>query len=60
VPGDYSLALLDYLTGQPDLAWTGCANELIAGYAAGGYARMRGIGTLCTTFGVGARLLHRP
>ena len=53
VPGDYSLALLDYLTGQPDMAWTGCANELNAGYAADGYARMRGIGALCTTFGVG-------
>ena len=53
VPGDYSLALLDYLTGQPDMAWTGCTNELNAGYAADGYARMRGIGALCTTFGVG-------
>jgi TPP-dependent 2-oxoacid decarboxylase len=53
VPGDYSLALLDYLTAHPDMAWTGCANELNAGYAADGYARMRGIGALCTTFGVG-------
>ncbi|HEX4094794.1 MAG TPA: thiamine pyrophosphate-binding protein [Trebonia sp.] len=54
VPGDYTLTLLDYLSGQPDLvAWTGCANELNAGYAADGYARMRGIGALCTTFGVG-------
>ena len=53
VPGDYTLTLLDYLTGQPDMAWTGCANELNAGYAADGYARMRGIGALCTTFGVG-------
>jgi alpha-keto-acid decarboxylase len=32
---------------------TGRANELNAGYAADGYARMRGIGALCTTFGVG-------
>jgi alpha-keto-acid decarboxylase len=53
VPGDYTLTLLDYLTGQPDMAWTGCTNELNAGYAADGYARMRGIGALCTTFGVG-------
>jgi TPP-dependent 2-oxoacid decarboxylase len=53
VSGDYTLTLLDYLTGQPDLAWTGCANELNAGYAADGYARMSGIGALCTTFGVG-------
>jgi TPP-dependent 2-oxoacid decarboxylase len=53
VPGDYTLTLLDYLSGGPGLAWTGCANELNAGYAADGYARMRGIGALCTTFGVG-------
>jgi TPP-dependent 2-oxoacid decarboxylase len=53
VPGDYTLTLLDYLTGQPEMAWTGCANELNAGYAADGYARMRGIAALCTTFGVG-------
>jgi alpha-keto-acid decarboxylase len=53
VPGDYTLALLDYLVAQPGLEWTGCANELNAGYAADGYARMRGIGALCTTFGVG-------
>jgi alpha-keto-acid decarboxylase len=53
VPGDYTLALLDYLIDRPGLAWTGCANELNAGYAADGYGRMRGIGALCTTFGVG-------
>jgi alpha-keto-acid decarboxylase len=53
VPGDYTLALLDYLVAQPGLAWTGCTNELNAGYAADGYARMRGIGALCSTFGVG-------
>jgi alpha-keto-acid decarboxylase len=53
VPGDYTLMLLDHLVARPGLAWTGCANELNAGYAADGYARMRGIGALCTTFGVG-------
>jgi alpha-keto-acid decarboxylase len=53
VPGDYTLALLDYLIAARGLEWTGCANELNAGYAADGYARMRGIGALCTTFGVG-------
>ena len=53
VPGDYTLVLLDYLIARPGLTWTGCANELNAGYAADGYARMRGIGALCTTFGVG-------
>ena len=30
-----------------------CCNELNAGYAADGYARMRGVGAVCTTYGVG-------
>ncbi|WP_431797527.1 thiamine pyrophosphate-binding protein [Microbacterium kunmingense] len=33
--------------------WVGCANELGAGYVADGYARLHGLGALCTTFGVG-------
>jgi indolepyruvate decarboxylase len=53
VPGDYSLALLDHVTHHPTVRWTGCTNELNAGYAADGYGRMRGIAALCTTFGVG-------
>jgi pyruvate decarboxylase len=35
------------------LLWVGNANELNAGYAADGYSRIRGIGALVTTFGVG-------
>jgi indolepyruvate decarboxylase len=53
VPGDYTLQLLDHIVGHDRVGWTGCANELNAGYAADGYARVRGIGALCTTFGVG-------
>ncbi len=53
VPGDYTLALLDHIVDHPELSWTGCTNELNAGYAADGYARLRGIGALITTFGVG-------
>jgi pyruvate decarboxylase len=33
--------------------WIGNCNELNAGYAADGYARIRGLGALCTTYGVG-------
>lgn len=52
VPGDYNLKLLDYV--QPaGLVWVGNANELNAAYAADGYARIKGIGALVTTFGVG-------
>lgn len=52
VPGDYNLTLLDYV--EPSgLHWVGNCNELNAGYAADGYARINGVGALITTFGVG-------
>ncbi|GAA3616655.1 alpha-keto acid decarboxylase family protein [Microlunatus ginsengisoli] len=53
VPGDYTLGLLDHVVGNGHLTWTGCTNELNAGYAADGYGRLRGIAAVCTTFGVG-------
>lgn len=53
VPGDFTLAFLDHVQSRPDIEWVGCANELGAGYAADGYARLHGLGALCTTFGVG-------
>ncbi|MBN9112026.1 MAG: alpha-keto acid decarboxylase family protein [Pseudonocardia sp.] len=53
VPGDYSLGMLDHVVRHPVVEWTGCTNELNAGYAADGYARLRGVAALCTTFGVG-------
>jgi pyruvate decarboxylase len=52
VPGDYELALLDLVTDN-DLAWKGNPNELIASYAADGYARVNGTGAFITTFGAG-------
>ncbi|KAM5370492.1 hypothetical protein ACJA88_010073 [Fusarium oxysporum] len=52
VPGDFNLTLLDYIA-PAGLTWVGNANELNAGYAADGYARVKGIGSLVTTFGVG-------
>ena len=52
VPGDYNLTALDYV--EPcGLKWVGNCNELNAGYAADGYARIKGIGALMTAFGVG-------
>jgi indolepyruvate decarboxylase len=53
VPGDYNLAFLDHIVGNPELAWVGNANELNAAYAADGYARVAGAGALLTTYGVG-------
>lgn len=52
VPGDYNLTALDYIE-PAGLHWVGNANELNAGYAADGYARVKGISALITAFGVG-------
>ncbi|OKA37511.1 Indole-3-pyruvate decarboxylase [Bacillus mobilis] len=53
VPGDYNLALLDDVLAHEKLVWIGNCNELNAAYAADGYARIKGIAALITTFGVG-------
>ncbi|KAL4956821.1 thiamine diphosphate-binding protein [Aspergillus filifer] len=52
VPGDFNLTALDYLP-KCGLKWVGNCNELNAGYAADGYARVNGMAALITTFGVG-------
>ena len=43
---------MDYIE-KHGLKWVGNANELNAAYAADGYARIKGISALVTTFGVG-------
>ncbi|WP_275541678.1 MULTISPECIES: alpha-keto acid decarboxylase family protein [Clostridium] len=53
VPGDYNLSFLDYIMEYKGIDWVGNCNELNAGYAADGYARINGIGAILTTFGVG-------
>jgi indolepyruvate decarboxylase len=53
VAGDYAFPVNDAIVEHPAINWIGCCNELNAAYAADGYARMRGVGALCTTFGVG-------
>jgi len=52
VPGDYTLDFLDEVLASP-LKWVGNCNELNAGYAADGYARMKGAGAAAVTYGVG-------
>jgi indolepyruvate decarboxylase len=49
VPG-----LLQTLRDTAALHWIGACNELTASYAAAGYARLKGIGALLVTNGVGA------
>ena len=52
VPGDYVLDFLDEVLASP-IRWVGTCNELNAGYAADGYARMNGIAGAVVTYGVG-------
>ncbi|KAF9885420.1 Pyruvate decarboxylase 1 [Aspergillus nanangensis] len=52
VPGDFNLTALDYIS-KCGLRWIGNCNELNAGYAADGYARVNGISALMTIMGVG-------
>lgn len=53
LPGDYNFNILYAVEKNPNTKWIGCTNELNAGYAADGYARMRGYGSIITTYGVG-------
>jgi indolepyruvate decarboxylase len=53
VPGDFAFPVNDAICNDPKLRWIGCSNELNAAYAADGYARINGLGALCTTYGVG-------
>ena len=53
VAGDYAFSVDDAVVDSPDLEWVGCCNELNAAYAADGYARVRGIAAVNTTYGVG-------
>src|SRR3984957_4682858 len=53
VPGDFAFAVQDAIVNHRGIEWIGCCNELNAGYAADGYARLRGVGALSTTYGVG-------
>ena len=53
VAGDYAFPVNDAIVEHPAVSWIGCCNELNAAYAADGYARMRGAGAVCTTYGVG-------
>ncbi|KAG0658558.1 Pyruvate decarboxylase 1 [Maudiozyma exigua] len=53
VPGDFNLVLLDKLYEVDGMRWAGDTNELNAAYAADGYARIKGMSCVITTFGVG-------
>jgi indolepyruvate decarboxylase len=53
VPGDYNLWFLEQVERSNHVEFVGCCNELNAAYAADGFARLRGLSALVTTYGVG-------
>ncbi|WP_409293801.1 alpha-keto acid decarboxylase family protein [Peribacillus sp. SCS-26] len=53
VPGDFNFPLLDTIEVFEGVSFITSRNELNGGYAADGYARLKGMGALITTFGVG-------
>ncbi|MCB0079719.1 MAG: alpha-keto acid decarboxylase family protein [Caldilineaceae bacterium] len=52
IPGDYVLSFYSMLESSP-LNVYGCTREDCAGFAADGYARLRGMGAVCVTYCVG-------
>ena len=53
LPGEFNTPLLDSIYKIPQLRWVGNANELNGACAADGYSRLKRLGCLVTTFGVG-------
>ncbi len=54
IAGDYSIAWLNGYVAPSGIEVVEEVNELNAGYAADGYARLKGIGALATTYSAGA------
>jgi len=54
IAGDYSIQWLNSYVEPSDIKLIYEVNELNAGYAADGYARLKGIGALCTTYSAGS------
>ncbi|HEV8581243.1 MAG TPA: thiamine pyrophosphate-dependent enzyme [Thermoanaerobaculia bacterium] len=53
VPGDYAGPFLSVVDKTKQITRVGVTNEWVAGYAADSYARLRGTGAVCLTYGVG-------
>lgn len=54
IAGDYSIQWVNTHVEPSDIQVIYEVNELIGGYAADGYARLKGIGALCTTYSAGS------
>src|SRR4051795_12476515 len=54
IAGDYSIGWINNYLEPSNITVIEEVNELNAGYAADGYARLKGIGALCVTYSAGA------
>jgi indolepyruvate decarboxylase len=54
IPGDYIVPFLQRVDDLGQIQRIGNTNEMEAGYAADGYARIHGIGAVAITYGVGS------
>ena len=53
IPGDYVLGFYDLVDKSPEIKMINTCDEQGAGFAADAYARVRGLGVVCITYGVG-------
>jgi indolepyruvate decarboxylase len=60
IAGDYSIEWLTRYIEPSSIQLVEEVNELNAGYAADGYARLKGIGALCVTYSAGALCAVNP
>jgi TPP-dependent 2-oxoacid decarboxylase len=58
VPGDYVLRFNKLVEQDPHIQFINTTRESTAGYAADAYARLRGLGVACITYGVGINITN--
>ncbi len=54
VPGDHLGPFISAMEQSTEIRWNGGTNEINMGYAADGYARVKGVSAVGVTYGVGA------
>jgi len=60
IAGDYTINWVNKYVAASNITIVEEVNELNAGYAADGYARLKGIGALCVTYSAGALCAVNP
>ena len=53
VPGDYAFPVNDAICADKNMNYIGSCNEINAAYSADGYARVKGLAAINTTYGPG-------